>query len=55
MMILLAWWGIELLPKELEKNNWTIWASRAYLIMLFIVLAILVFIADRRRNKENES
>jgi len=56
MLILLGWWGIEQLPKELEKTSWTIWAARAYLIMLFVVLAILVFIADRRRNnKENES
>ena len=56
MLILLGWWGIELLPKELEKTGWTIWVARAYLVLLFIVLAILVFIADRRRNnKENES
>ncbi len=56
MLVLLVWWGIELLPKELEKGSWTIWAARAYIIMLFVVLAILVFIADKRRNnKENES
>ncbi|MGB3729415.1 MAG: sodium:calcium symporter, partial [Thermodesulfobacteriota bacterium] len=55
MFILLLWWGIELLPKELEKSSWTIWVARAYLIGLFLVLAVLVFIADRRRNRENES
>jgi NSS family neurotransmitter:Na+ symporter len=55
MLILLVWWGIELLPEELEKASWTIWAARAYLVMLFVVLAVLVFMADRRRNRENES
>lgn len=55
MLILLLWWGIELLPEELEKSSWTIWLARAYLIGLFLVLAILVFIADKRRNAENES
>jgi SNF family Na+-dependent transporter len=56
MLILILWWGIELLPEELEKTSWTIWVARAYLVMLFVVLAALVFIADRRRNnKRNES
>ena len=56
MLILIIWWGIELLPEELEKTSWTIWVARAYLIILFVFLATLVFIADKRRkNKENDS
>ena len=56
MLILIVWWGIELLPEELEKTSWTIWTARAYLILLFVILWILVILADRRRNKrENES
>ncbi len=56
MLILIVWWSVELLPEELEKTSWTIWAARAYLILLFVVLWILVFLADKRRAKtENES
>lgn len=56
MLFLLSWWAIELLPAHLEESDWTIWAARAYLILLFLVLTALVFIADRRRNlRKNES
>lgn len=56
MLILIIWWGIELLPEELEKTSWTIWTARAYLILLFVVLWILVFLADKRRsNSQNGS
>jgi len=55
MFILLLWWGIELLPEQLEKTSWTIWVARGYLIVLFFVLAALVFIADKRGNRKNES
>lgn len=56
MLILLAWWGVDLLPSQLEKTEWTIWVARAYLIVLFLVLGVLVFMADKRRKKrQNES
>jgi len=56
MLVLILWWGVELLPEEFEKSSWTIWAARGYLVLLFLVLAVLVFIADKRRNnRENES
>jgi len=53
MFILIGWWAAELLPQELEKSHWTIWAARAYLIALFIVLAVLVLVADKRRKEKN--
>ncbi len=53
MLVLLAWWGVKHLPNELEKTGWTIWVSRAYLILLFAVLTVLVFIAEKRRKRKN--
>ncbi len=56
MLVLIVWWCVELLPGQLTKTSWTIWAARAYLILLFMGLWILVMVADRRRrNRENES
>lgn len=55
MLFLLSWWGVELLPGQLEKTDWTIWLARAYLIVLFLILTVLVFIADKRRSEKNES
>ena len=50
MLVLLLWWAIELLPGHLQKASWTIWVARGYLIILFLVLTGLVFIAHKRRN-----
>ena len=56
MLVLIVWWCVALLPEELQKTSWTIWTARAYLIVLFVVLWVLVIIADRRRNnRQNES
>jgi SNF family Na+-dependent transporter len=55
MLLLLSWWGVDLLPKQLEKTDWTIWVARAYLVILFFVLTVLVFIADKKRSNFNES
>lgn len=55
LLIIIAWWGVELLPGELEETGWTIWVSRAYLILLFVVLTVLVFWADRRKAAKNAS
>ncbi len=53
MLILIGWWSVELLPKELEKSSWTIWAARVYIIALFLALAVLVFTADKKRKERN--
>lgn len=55
MMILIGWWATELLPGELEKSSWTIWLARIYVIALFIILTILVYIADWRKKRNNGS
>jgi len=55
MLLLLSWWGVDLLPRQLEKTDWTIWVARAYLVILFFVLTVLVFIADKKRSNFNES
>ncbi len=55
MLVLIVWWCIELLPGQLAKTSWTIWAARAYLVLLFLGIWIMVIVADRRRNRENES
>ncbi len=55
MLFLLSWWGVKLLPGQLEKTDWTIWLARAYLIILFLILTVLVFIADKKRSERNES
>jgi hypothetical protein len=55
LLVIIAWWGVELLPGELQKTSWTIWVSRAYLILLFLVLAVLVFLADRRKTSGHGS
>ena len=55
MLLLLSWWGVDLLPRQLEKTSWTIWVARAYLVVLFFVLTVLVFIADKKRSNFNES
>lgn len=52
LMILLGTWGYKALPKLIEKPDWTIWVARVYLIGLFIFLAVLVFVAERRKKKE---
>lgn len=53
MFILIGWWAAELLPGELEKSSLTIWAARGYMLVLFLVLTVLVFIADNRRERRN--
>ena len=50
LFIIMIWWGIELLPEELEKTSWTIWLSRAYLVMLFIMFAVLVKFSGKRKG-----
>jgi SNF family Na+-dependent transporter len=55
MLFLLSWWGVELLPGQLEKTDWTIWLARGYLVGLFLILTVLVFIADKKRSERNES
>ncbi len=53
LLIILAWWSVELLPNQLQKTSWTIWASRAYLVFLFLFLGVMVFIANRRNSRNN--
>ena len=53
LMILIGAWGYKALPDLIEKGDWTIWVARLYLIGLFIFLGVLVFFAERRKNKED--
>ena len=55
LLVIIAWWSVELLPGELQETGWTIWVSRAYLILLFALLTVLVFWADRRKAAKNGS
>ena len=50
LVVILVWWGVELLPEEFQKTGWTIWVSRAYLLMLMALLTTLVYLADRRKT-----
>ena len=52
LMILLGTWGYKALPNVIQKADWTIWVARVYLVGLFIFLAVLVFVAERRKKKE---
>jgi len=51
LLVIMVVWGYEKLPDELAKTSWTIWAARVYLILLFVVLTVLVFIADKRKKE----
>jgi NSS family neurotransmitter:Na+ symporter len=52
LMILLGTWGYKALPNVIQKADWTIWVARVYLVGLFIFLALLVFVADRRKKNQ---
>jgi len=52
LMILLGTWGYKALPNVIHKADWTIWVARVYLVGLFIFLAVLVFVAERRKKNE---
>jgi len=50
LILLIAFWGYDFLPKVLEQSSWNIWLARSYLIGLFIFLTILVLKSDTRRK-----
>jgi len=52
LLVIMIWWGVELLPKEFQKTSWTIWASRGYLVLLLALFTALIYIADRRKSKD---
>jgi neurotransmitter:Na+ symporter, NSS family len=52
LLVIMIWWGVELLPKEFQKTSWTIWASRVYLVLLLALFTALIYIADRRKSKD---
>lgn len=53
LIVLLGAWGYNARSTLFEKADWTIWAARVYLIVLFIFLSVLVFFADRRQKKQD--
>lgn len=51
LIIIVFWWGFELLPSKLQEAEWNIWFARIYLVFLFILLTVFVFISDRFDKK----
>ncbi len=52
LLILLSVWAKEYIPKIIAETHWTVWVTRFYLIALFLFLALLVFIAEKRKAQE---
>ncbi|MGI9533842.1 MAG: sodium-dependent transporter [Thermodesulfobacteriota bacterium] len=50
LIFVITWWSIEYLPSHFVKTSWNVWLARAWIIGLFIFLAILVFLSDKRRK-----
>ncbi|WP_457601407.1 sodium-dependent transporter [Hydrogenivirga sp.] len=52
LLVLLGAWGKEYIPKVMAETHWTVWVTRFYLIGLFLLLTMLVFIAEKRKPRE---
>ncbi|NPB06148.1 MAG: sodium:calcium symporter [Aquificae bacterium] len=49
LLLLLAVWLFEKAPAVLTQTHWTVWVTRFYMVGLFLLLTMLVFLAERRR------
>jgi len=52
LLVILGVWYYNKIPTILGESNWNIWCARIYILVLFIVLTVLVFVADKRKYKE---
>ncbi len=52
LLVILGVWYYNKIPTILGESNWNIWCARIYMLVLFIVLTVLVFVADKRKYKE---
>ncbi|MGI9554301.1 MAG: sodium-dependent transporter [Thermodesulfobacteriota bacterium] len=50
LIFVITWWSFEYLPSHFVKTTWNVWLARVWIIGLFIFLAVLVFISDKRRK-----
>ena len=55
LLIIMIWWGFELLPSKLQQTHWTIWFARIYLLGIFLMLTLFVFISDYKRRDSDGS
>jgi len=49
LVVLLGVWVVNKAPEVLSQSHWTVWVTRFYMAGLFLMLTMLVFLADRRR------
>lgn len=50
LTLLMITWVKEYVGKVIAETHWTVWVTRFFLIALFLLLTLLVFIAQKRRN-----
>ena len=53
LLVVISWWSIEYLPSKFEDAPWNVWLARIWLLGLFVLLTVLVFISQKRREKQN--
>ncbi len=52
LIILPGTLGHKAVPNVIQKADWAIWVVRVYLAGLYIFLAALVFVAEKRTKNE---
>jgi len=52
LLVILVAWYFNKIPTILDESSWRIWCARIYLVVLFVVLTVVVFLADKRKYKE---